>query len=163
MLITQALITGLTTCILTSSVIFASLAYNSRIWISDAPKAIQAAANPLTARDKRDKYLWSIPLFLAMLGYPIYMALQYEAAHGAFSFGQAFLYLWIGWFAWNVWDLLIVDWLVIVAWHPAIFALPSEVAHLQHLNNYRFHFIGFLKGCIFVTILSAIAAFFISL
>jgi hypothetical protein len=163
MLITQALITGIITSILVSIVIFASLAYNSRIWINSAPKEMQAAAHPLSSRDKRDQLLWKLPVLVAMFAYPIFMAIQYETANGAFSFVEAFLYLWIVWFTWNVWDLLIVDWLVIVAWHPAIFELPAEVAHLQHMNSYRFHFNGFLKGCIIVTVLAAIVAIFISL
>lgn len=162
MLITQALTVGIITSILASIVIFASLAYNSRIWINDAPKEMQAAAHPLSASDKRDKFLWKLPILVAIIAYPIYMAIQYESANGAFSFIEAFLYLWIVWFAWNVWDLLVVDWLIIVTWHPAIFELPQEVAHLQHFNSYRFHFNKFLKGCVIVTVLAVIVGFFVS-
>ena len=96
---------------------------------------------------------------LAMFGYPIYAAIQYEAVNGAFTFVQAFVFFGIAWLVWNLWDLVIVDWLIVVWWHPSIFDLPAEVAHLSHLNNYSFHFHQSLKGYIFVLVLSTIAAF----
>ena len=162
MLITQALITGLITSILTSIAIFAGLAYDSRIWMSWAPKEMQVVMPPLTTQQKRKKFMLGLPIMLAMLGYPLVMVIQYESTNGAFTLGQAFLYLWIVWFTWNVWDLLIVDWLIIVTWHPPVFDLPQEVAHLWHFNSYRYHFNKSLKGCVIVTVLAAITAFFIS-
>ena len=158
MLVTQALITGIISSILCTITILASLAHNSRIWIHSAPKAMQQASTPLTPEEKRLKSLWVIPVFLAMFGYPIYAAIQYEAAHGAFGFAQAFVFFGIVWLVWNLWDLVVVDWFIIVWWHPSIFNLPAEVAHLSHLNNYSFHLRQSLKGCIIVLVLSTIAA-----
>jgi hypothetical protein len=162
MLVTQAILAGIITSILCTITILASLAHNSRIWIRSAPKAMREASSPLTPEEKRLKLLWSIPVMLAMFGYPIYAAIQYEAVNGAFTFGQAFLFFAIALLIWNLWDLVVVDWFIIVWWHPSIFDLPAEVAHLNHLNNYSFHLKQSLKGCIIVLILSTIVALALS-
>ena len=50
----------------------------------------------------------------------------------------------------NLVDLVIIDWLIIVWWQPAWTTLP-DTAHLMHTNTYRHHFNGFITGCALVT------------
>ena len=163
MLILQALITGIITSVLLTIIIPASLAYNSRIWISDFPEEMKRASTPLSSREKRDRILWSIPMMLVMFGYPIYAALQYENAHGAFSFVEAYIFFFVAWMTWNAWDFLIIDWFLVVWWQPKFIALPDEVAHLAHLNTYKFHLMQSMKGCVLIAVVSLVAGFFVQL
>ena len=56
--------------------------------------------------------------------------------------------------AWNAVDLLLLDWLLICTLGSPLFLLPNT-AHCAGRRNFRFHFIGFLKGCITMSIISA--------
>jgi hypothetical protein len=162
MFIIQVLTIGLVSSIILTIIVFASLAYNPRLWISDMPKGMQEAITPLAPREKRDRLLWAIPLLLVMFVYPVYMALQYESANNPFTFVEAFLFMWMAWMTWNLWDFMILDWLMIVIWNPKFIRI-AEVEHLMHLLNFSFLFQSFLKGCVIITVMSAIAGFILSL
>jgi hypothetical protein len=162
MLFQQALLTGVFVSVLTSILIFASLAYNPRLWIQDMPKPMQAAIPSLSRREQRDRILFGIPTFLAMLAPPVWAVLQWKATHGAITFGQAFLFLFTAWMTFNLVDLVLIDWLVIVAWQPKRFTVPGT-EHLMHLNNYSYHFKAFLKGTAMIAVLSGIMALLVSL
>jgi hypothetical protein len=161
MLIVQAFITGLITSLLLTIIIPVSLAINPRLWISDFPKEMQEATTPLSPSEKRNRLLWAIPLMLVMFVYPIFSALQYENVNGAFSFVDAYVFFFVAWMTWNMWDLVIIDWFLVVWWQPEFIALPEEIAHLNHLNNYKFHLIQSLKGCVLIAVLSLIVGFFV--
>jgi len=153
MLITQAFLVGLLQSGILTALILLSLFYNPRIWLHDAPQAMQAAVPPLTKRERRARTLFGIPIFAAFLVPPIASVLHVEAALSGLSFSEAWLHLFIILMTFNLVDLLLIDWGIIVLWNPARFSLAGT-EHLRHLNNYAFHFRGFLIG----TLLSAIAS-----
>lgn len=142
--------------LLTSVLILASVAHNPRIWLGDAPTEMKQAASPLTPAEKRLRKLWGIPIIASMLVLLPAIAIWQHQIYD-FSYFQGFAFLWIGMMLFNLIDLLIIDWLVIVWWAPSWTMMP-EVAHLSHLNTYGFHFKGFLTGCVLVTVWSALAA-----
>lgn len=67
------------------------------------------------------------------------------------SFLNIFKYLWLICMTWNVIDLLIIDWLMICTFSVKLFVLPNT-ENCKGNRDYRFHFIGFLKGCITMTL-----------
>lgn len=68
-----------------------------------------------------------------------------------------FLHLWIICLTWNVVDLLILDWLVFCTITPKCFVLPGT-GNCKGYKDYKFHFIGFLKGCVYMTLFALIFA-----
>ncbi|PID66034.1 MAG: hypothetical protein CR975_05005 [Gammaproteobacteria bacterium] len=75
------------------------------------------------------------------------------------SFFDLFAHLWIICITWNIVDLLIVDWLFICTLSLKFFMLPGTENYPGN-KNYKFHFVGFLKGFI---VMSIVAAFFAAL
>jgi hypothetical protein len=53
----------------------------------------------------------------------------------------------------NLVDLLLIDYLLLTILKPAFMHITFEIEH-----PYTFHFQGFLKGCIILSVLSAIVA-----
>jgi len=157
MILAKALEVGLLISALLSMLIFASLYYNPRLWIGDAPKEMQEAVEPLSRREKIDRIAFGIPVMLVAFGIPVVSLLNFEALHGSVSFVEAFTFLYVAMMVFNVIDLLIIDWLVVVIWQPKVFTIPG-VEHLMHLNNFNFHFRGFLKGTVGIGVVSGIVA-----
>lgn len=152
----EALFWGALVSILTSALILGSLAYNPRIWIGDAPEEMQEGAAPLTPAEKRTRSLWAIPILVTMFVLLPLIAVWRNQTFG-FTYFEGFAFLWIAFMVFNVVDLVIIDWLIIVWWRPGWAAVP-EVDHLAHYNTYSFHFKGFLKGCVYITVWSALIA-----
>ncbi len=157
----QAVLHGLLLSVVLSILILGALAYNPRLFLQDFPKPIQEALPPLTNREKRERLLVAVPFLIAVLGIPLWGVLSWSAAQGDIGFLEAFAYLWVVWMVFNAVDLVILDWLIVVAWHPR-FITPPEFAPLLHHNTYRFHFIGFLKGTALITVASAVLGLVLS-
>jgi len=157
MLITQAILVGLFSSTLLSSLILGSLAYNPRLWRQDFPQGIQAVVPPLTEREKRQRTWIALPFFAVMLIPTIWSILRVEAVLGGLTFGEAWLHVFIIWMTFNLIDLIVLDWLIVVAWNPRRLRLPGT-EDVMHLNNYAFHFQGFLKGTLMGAAFSAIIA-----
>lgn len=56
---------------------------------------------------------------------------------------------------WNVVDLVIVDWLFICLLRIKYFVLP-RTEDCEGNKDYKFHFIGFLKGIVAMTIVAVL-------
>ena len=63
------------------------------------------------------------------------------------------LIVWIICMTWNIVDLVIVDCLMICKFSVKWFVLPKTENYIGN-KNYRFHFIGFLKGCFAMTVIA---------
>ncbi|MEM7331116.1 MAG: hypothetical protein AAF490_03415, partial [Chloroflexota bacterium] len=151
-MIQDAIFFGLLSSILGSIVILLSIRHEPRIWLHDVPKEIQAAVEPKTPREKRLERLWGIPFMGAMLVVPFLVALWKNQQY-AFNFGSAFLFIWIVLMVFNLVDLVIIDWLVVVWWAP-VWTRIKGTEYVAHYNNYWFYFVGYLKG-IGITAVSA--------
>lgn len=156
MMIVEALIVGGIMSVITGGLILASLAHNPRIWIGDAPEEVQKAVEPLSNSEKQLRLFWGVPIIFSMLAIVPIVAIYFnQSAH--FNYFEGFTFLWIALMVFNFVDLIIIDWIIIVWWQPSWTQIP-EVAHLMHLNNYSFHFKGFLTGCVLITVWAAIGA-----
>jgi hypothetical protein len=137
--------------------VLGSLAYNPRLWLGDAPKAMQDALEPLSSREKRDRLLFAIPFFIVILGYPIWSVLNIEAAKDGLSFFEVFGHLWIIFIIVNLVDLVFLDWFFTVWWRPK-FTYTNDMQPYLHHITYAYHFSTFLKGCTMMTVFTAIVA-----
>ena len=88
----------------------------------------------------------SVALFVILAVFPV---VYFKGQHP--SFLQVFFFTWIIAFTWNVVDLFIMDWLLVCTVTPAWLILPGTEG-CKGYKDYRFHVIGFLQGCIYITI-----------
>ncbi|MDR7279086.1 hypothetical protein [Catenuloplanes atrovinosus] len=79
------------------------------------------------------------------------------AAVDARTFGTAFAAAEIALLTWNAYDLVVLDWLVFVAWRPALVVLPGT-EDMPECRDWRFHAAGFAKGVVIVTVIALVAA-----
>jgi hypothetical protein len=155
-MIQEAFLYGGLVTVLTSVLILASLAHNPRIWLGDAPQEMQDALPPLSKAENRLRGVWSIPIIGSMLLLLPLIAIWRNQFYD-FSYFEGFVFLWIGLMLFNLVDLVIIDWIIIVWWQPTWTTFP-DAAHLMHTNTFRHHFNGFLTGCALVTGWSAFVA-----
>jgi hypothetical protein len=154
-LVTMTIAFGLAACVLLVLWLFLLGRTNPRIMLQDYPRDVQAAVPPKTAQERRQTVYWAIPLFLLFLGFPLAAALTAQAAGGdvltsalcAFGVGVVI----------NVFDLLILDWLMFCTWTPSFVVLPGTEG-LAGYKDYGLHFRGFLTGIVISAALSAIIA-----
>lgn len=163
MFVTHALLMGLIACAGFSAVVFGSLYYNPRLWLQDAPEAIQKAVPPQTAQEKRTQFWMAIPLFAAFLIPPIVGVLLWEASQGSLPFLGAFLYLWLVWMTVNVFDAVVIDWLVLTLMQPKRFFIPGTEHLGAYMNDMGFHIRAFFKGTILITVMSLIGALLLTI
>jgi hypothetical protein len=144
-------------------IILVSLRYWPMIWIHDAPVEVQAVARPLTETERRVRWVvsalflgWMIAILMASL-----LALR-RLGGGDVSFGDVALSTFIIWMTFNVVDLLLLDWLLLNAIRPKLYAFP--VVEVENpFGGYTYHFIGFLKGAVMGAAFSLIVASVVAL
>ena len=111
------------------------------------PDMQQAAALPApTPAQKRRTTLFAAAVFAILFAFAIATTLLAYAGQPA-SFATLFCHLWLMGMAWTAVDLLLLDWLLICTLGSPLFLLPNTT-HCAGRRNFRFHFIGFLKGCL---------------
>src|SRR5262249_25025157 len=123
--------------------------------LQDYPRDVQAAVPPKTAQERRQTIYWAIPLFLLFLGFPLAAALT-AAAAGADILPSALCALGVGGVI-NLFDLLILDLVMLCAWTPRFVVLSGTEGMLGY-KDYGLHFRGFLTSLVISAALSAISA-----
>jgi len=154
-LLTMTIAFGLAACALLVVWLFLLGRTNPRIMLQDYPRDVQAAVPPKTAQERRQTIYWAIPLFLVFLGFPLAAALTAEAA-GADVLTIALCALGVG-VVINLFDLLILDWLMFCTWTPSFVVLPGTEG-MAGYKDYGLHFRGFLTGIVISAALSALIA-----
>jgi hypothetical protein len=143
-------------CSLATVMLLGLVFYNPRLMLQDYPPAIKALVPPKTEAEKRLSIWLGLPFILVLFGYPIYATFSFQAA-GATGFLSLFLYAFGLAFAFNTWDWLVLDWLIVCTLTPRRFVLPGTEGHPAY-KDYAFHFRGFLIGIGFSAVMGLIAA-----
>jgi hypothetical protein len=152
---------GVVLCAALGVVILGSLAYNPRLWLNDAPPRTRALAAPLNGRERRDRNVVGVLFLLALVGATAWSAARLIRLHGAtLSFATAFRHYLGVFFLFNLFDLLVIDWLVLLVLRPAFLSRLSApgLTYEETVGGYGYHFIAFLKGMAFILALSLLAA-----
>ena len=122
----------------------------------DYPKDVREIANIQKPSKKHKKLgiIFAATSFIIIFGLLIVFAiLEYRGQE--LSFRKIFIHLWIICMTWNIVDLGIIDWLFICLLSFKYFVLP-KTENYNGNKNYKFHFIGFLKGCVMMSIVALI-------
>jgi hypothetical protein len=145
-----------------TAIILVSLRYWPMVWIHDAPAEVRAVAPPLTEADRRVQRVVTVLFFGWMLVVLAASLLGLRAlGGGSVTFADAALSTFIIWMTFNLVDLLLIDWLLLLVLRPNLYAFPG-VAVEHPFGSYTYHFVGFLKGTLigvgFSLIVGAVAA-----
>lgn len=135
-------------------ILIMSLAANPRIWLKDYPKDIQQMTTSQTPYEKKQLQKQGIPLGLLVI-IPLVLSLVLDSQQ--ITFWQAFIHFYVLFTIVSLADLIILDWLIFCLITPEFIVIPGTEG-AKGYKNYRFHFIGFLKGCIILAVLSLILA-----
>ncbi len=142
--------------------ILLSLYVNPRIWIQDFPAPLRAALPPLSAAEKRQRATFGVLLVGSMIGALLLSTRRLRAANGGeLSFGTALLHLYLLFTMFNLWDTLIIDWLVLSILRPQ-WAIPPGAEELTHLfpkisDHWKAFAKGLLVGVVFCLPLALVA------
>ena len=93
-------------------VIIGSQIYNARLWIDCYPEKIQKAVPKRTEKEKILKFVLGWPFIFALITMPILAALEIIEIQQDSSFINIFLVTFGVGFLFNLYDLLILDWLI---------------------------------------------------
>lgn len=139
----------------------AMIAYALRVYPftleHDYPEDVRNVANiqKPSSIEKRKGMIFSVLSLILLLGLLV--------AFGVLGHKQKpihlphlFLHIWMISMSWNMVDLVIVDWLLICMCSCKYFVLPNTEAYRGN-KNYVFHFKGFLKGIVAMSIVALIA------
>jgi hypothetical protein len=149
-LIQHGFLYGLLLSFLFTLVLLGGIFVNVEIMLNDYPpdvkKAYGAEKNPKTRGQKR---IFSL-LFLAVLfGVLCYSMVDLGRSTSVkLTFLPLFVLVFLEVFTFNLWDLLILDWLIFVTLQPKFIFLPGTEG-MAGYKDYYFHFKGFLTGILF--------------
>lgn len=155
---------GLLLSLLLSLVVLASIRFNPRLWLQDAPPQIKALVAPMTPTEKRQqKIVAALVLGLPVLVLWLSITRLHANTVGNPSFITIFLDALGVLMVFNLFDLLVLDYLILTIIQPKFAIIPGTEAVSQlPLHPYRFHFVGFLKGCVGLTLFSGVVALLVT-
>lgn len=125
------------------------------------PPEIVKTVSPQTKQERNGFVIMALPVMCIALGYLAFsVATSYTLPTLIILFLHAFFALMI----WNLFNLVIFDWLIFCKINPAFMVLPGTKGNPAY-QDYRYHFIGFLKGiilCIVAAVVISVPIYIIS-
>lgn len=127
------------------------------MFVDDYPPEIKQKHGPMSPRAARLRPYLATLLFIPVLVVPMVGLFSLRTDIESVSFLSAFVFSVITLLVFNLFDLIILDWLFFCTIQPRSMVLPGTEGMAAY-RDYRFHFIGFLKGLRFTVIGSLIIA-----
>ena len=159
----RVLVDGCITSLILTVYILTTLRWNYRWWLADFPPALQASLPPQTTSEKQRGCLIGIGAFaIILLGMAVSFILLAHQTTAGLTFFSAWLHAFLFFQVFNIWDLLVIDWIGCLFIDPSNPPIPGT-EYSPGYRDYFFHVIGFLKGIViglFVSLLPAIAVSF---
>lgn len=157
LLINSALVNGawLSLALVVTMVLSARLAPD--MWVSDYPPDIRERYGPMSRRAARLRPFVAAVVFLTAFAVPLQGLAALQRLGMQVTFLPALVFGAIGLLVFNVFDLLILDWLLFCTIQPRVMVLPGTEG-MAGYRDYHFHFVGFLKGLGFCAVLGLVVA-----
>lgn len=151
-LIVSALLEGLAWSVLWVLILLAMFFRYPWLLVHDYPPDARAACRlpEPPPRKKREGRVFCACAWVILLGTLMAVGLLHYS-DAPVSFWAVFFHLWIVCLMWNVVDLLIMDWLLFCTLTPQWIVLPGTEGCAGY-KDYKFHFVGFLHGCVYMTL-----------
>jgi hypothetical protein len=154
----NGLIYGTVLSLLLSLVILGSLFINAEMWLRDYPPDIKERYGESSEKAKKQWVISGVLFFFVATILIIISTVQLATViSGKLGFQEIILNTFVMLLVFNVVDLLILDWLIFVIIRPRFVILPGTEG-MAGYNDYRFHFVGFLKGLVLILGVSLITA-----
>lgn len=136
---------------------------NPEMMLQDYPPDVRAKHGPMSARAKRQRLLLFPFFFGGMIAISAWSVVALKQTLGLVTFGDVFLSALVMMLTFNVYDLLVLDWLMMIKLQPKFAILPGTEG-LAGYNDFGFHLHGFKIGLVWsvglALVLAGIAAFF---
>ncbi len=138
--------------------IMGSLRFNNEMWLNDYPPDIKAKWGPMSPKARKLQLWVGLPLMaVVVLLVGLQVAQLVQRSGGQFNFAAVTLSLWLSMMLFNLFDLLVLDWFWMMTLRPSYAVLPGTEG-MPGYSDYGFHFRGFLKGSVGITIASPVLA-----
>jgi len=128
---------------------------NAEMILNDYPPDIRAKYGPMSAKTRRQANLVMLPLLLILAMIVVLGLGQLRSAAGELTFVSTFIVTALIFQVWNLLDLVLLDWLLLMTFKPRFMILPGTEG-MSGYSDYVFHFKKFLNGMVFTLILSLI-------
>jgi hypothetical protein len=141
----EALVYGLGLSLVLTILLMVSGAVALDMFVSDYPPDIQQKYGPMSPRAARLRPFIAALLFITVVVVPLIglFALQVEGL--SVPFLPALVFSGGTLLVFNIFDLIVLDWIFFCTIQPRSMVLPGTEG-MAGYRDYRFHFIGFLKG-----------------
>jgi hypothetical protein len=143
-----ALLSGAALSIVLGIIMAVGMVIAPDMWVGDYPPDIRDKYGRMSPRAERLRWVVALPFFAALLIVPLLALVNLQSQVGDVAFVPALVSSFIVLLTFNLFDLLIADWLVFCTLQPRRIILPGTEG-MAGYRDYRFHFIGFLKGLVF--------------
>jgi hypothetical protein len=142
-------------------ILVGSAYYNARLWLQDFPKAVRAKVAPNTPQEKREQIALMVLFLGSIIGVLYYSNAQLKSANGGvISFGTAWLNTFILFNIGNLFDAVVLDWLVLTVMKPRFMLLPgTTIADYAEFDDWRWHVGNYVKGVVIGAVFSLPIAF----
>jgi hypothetical protein len=112
----------------------------------------------MSAKARRLRLWVALTVFALIFGViGLQVAQLVQASGGQFHYGTVALSLWTSLIVFNLVDLVFIDWFLLMILKPSFAILPGTEG-LAGYNDYGFHFRGFLKGTVGITLVVPVLA-----
>lgn len=153
LLLTNALLWGGLLSLTLGIIMTASFLIAPDMWVGDYPPDIKAKYGEMGPRAKKFRPWIGLLFFGALILFVVFALVRLrvlvDIPPGFLSNLWAdFLTAFIVLFVFNLFDLLVIDWLIFVIIQPAPIVLPGTEG-MAGYKDYAFHFRGFLIGTVF--------------
>jgi hypothetical protein len=128
---------------------------NPEMILNDYPPDIRARYGPMSERTRKQASMATLPL-LATLGLVVALGLgQLRNLTGELTFVETLIVSTVIFQMWNLLDLVLLDWLLLMTLKPRYMILPGTEG-MAGYSDYKFHFKKFLNGIVFTFILALV-------
>lgn len=145
LLFNNALNCGLVLCVVLTIQMAISGAVALDLFVGDYPPDIRRKYGPMSLRAARLRPYIASLFVITILVIPTIGLFALQGDLLDVPFFAALVFSGITLLVFNIFDLLVLDWLVFCTIRPRAMVLPGTEG-LAGYGDYRFHFIGFLKG-----------------
>jgi hypothetical protein len=149
MIWTNALLHGLIWSGIWVIALYVTFKFVPHALVHNYPKELQELAG-IPAKSKRLTTIVSLLVWAVIIGYYLF-AVLWTFRFQAGGFFDMVVFSFIVFMVWNIFDLVIMDWLLFCTVQPSVMVLKGTKGHPAY-KDYKFHFIGFLKGIVIAAI-----------
>jgi len=157
LLVGAAVVSGLVLCVVVTVIMAFSSLFALDMWVDNYPPGVRTKYGRMSDRGRRLRPFVAAAVFIAMLGVPLVGLLVHASRNTDPGFVPAFVFGFLALLTFNVYDLLVFDFLVFSTWQPSWIVLPGT-ERMAEYRDYGFHVTGFFKGVAFSMVGGLLAA-----